>query len=175
MFATNDPALHEHVLTLSNHGRAPGQSKQFWPDTLGYKYKMSNLQAAIGCAQIERIDALIEGKRRVFQAYAAELAGLPLSMNPEPEGTSNGYWMPTIVVDEGVPFDRSALIEEFRANGIDGRVFFWPLSMLPMFERVPANTVSYGLFERAVNLPSYHDLRDDEIARVASIVRRRIG
>jgi perosamine synthetase len=95
-------------------------------------------------------------------------------MNPEPEGTRNGYWMPTIVVDQGVRFDRSALLEEFRANEIDGRVFFWPLSMLPMFERVPENRVSYGLFERAVNLPTYHDLRDDEIARVAAIVRRRI-
>jgi perosamine synthetase len=174
MFATNDPALYELVLTLSNHGRARGQSKQFWPDMVGYKYKMSNIQAAIGFGQIERIDELIAGKRRVFERYAAELAGLPLSMNPEPEGTRNGYWMPTIVVDEGIPFDRSALLEEFRADEIDGRVFFWPLSMLPMFERVPANRVSYGLFERALNLPTYHDLRDEEIARVADIVRCRI-
>ena len=174
MFATNDAALFEHVLTLSNHGRARGQTKQFWADMVGFKYKMSNLQAAIGCAQLERIDELIAGKRRVFERYAAEFAGLPVCMNPEPEGTRTGYWMPTIVVDQGVPFDRSALLEEFRANEIDGRVFFWPLSMLPMFERVPGNRVSYGLFERAVNLPTYHDLRDDEIARVAALVRRRI-
>ena len=79
-----------------------------------------------------------------------------------------------IVVDDDVPFDRAALLEEFRANEIDGRVFFWPLSMLPMFEAVPTNHVSYGLFGRAVNLPTYHDLRDDEIARVSAIVRRRI-
>lgn len=173
LFATNDPDLHERVLTLSNHGRARGQTRQFWAETIGYKYKMSNLQAAIGCAQLERIDELIAGKRRVFELYAEALAGLPLRMNPEPEGTSNGYWMPTIVVDEGVRFDRSALLEEFKANEIDGRVFFWPLSMLPMFEAVPGNRVSYGLFERAVNLPTYHDLRDDEIARVAAIVRRQ--
>jgi perosamine synthetase len=174
MFATNDPELHRKVLTLSNHGRVSGQPKQFWPDLVGFKYKMSNLQAAIGCAQVERIDDLIAGKRRVFERYAAELSGLPVSMNPEPEGTQNGYWMPTIVVDEGVPFDRQALLEEFRANEIDGRVFFWPLSMLPMFESQPENRVSYSLFDRAVNLPTYHDLRDDEIARVAGIVRRRI-
>ena len=77
-------------------------------------------------------------------------------------------------LDEGVPFDRSALARGFGPNEIDGRVFFWPLSMLPMFEPVPENGVSYGLFERAVNLPTYHDLRDDEIARVAALVRRRI-
>ena len=174
LFATNDTALFDHVLTLSNHGRTRGQTKQFWPDMVGYKYKMSNLQAAIGCAQLERIDELIAGKRHVFDRYAAELAGLPLRMNPEPEGTRNGYWMPTIVIDEDVPFDRTALLEEFRANEIDGRVFFWPLSMLPMFEQVPENRVSYSLFARAVNLPTYHDLTDEEIARVAAIVRRRI-
>jgi len=174
MFATNDAELYERVLTLSNHGRARGQTKQFWPDVVGFKYKMSNLQAAIGCAQMERIDDLLAAKRRVFERYVAEFAGLPLRMNPEPEGTRNGYWMPTIVVDDDVPFDRAALLEEFRANEIDGRVFFWPLSMLPMFEAVPTNHVSYGLFGRAVNLPTYHDLRDDEIARVSAIVRRRI-
>jgi len=174
MFATNDRDLFERVLTLSNHGRARGQTRQFWPDEVGFKYKMSNIQAAIGCAQMERIDELIEGKRRVFASYARQLADLPVRMNPEPEGTQNGFWMPTIVVDEDVPFDRQALLVEFQASEIDGRVFFWPLSMLPMFDRVPENRVSYGLFERAINLPTYHDLTDDQIARVTSIVRRRL-
>ena len=174
MFATNDRDLFDRVLTLSNHGRARGQARQFWPDEVGFKYKMSNIQAAIGCAQMERIDELIEGKRRVFASYARQLADLPVRMNPEPQGTQNGFWMPTIVVDEDVPFDRQALLDEFQASEIDGRVFFWPLSMLPMFDRVPENRVSYGLFERAINLPTYHDLTDDQIARVTSIVRRRL-
>ncbi len=51
MLVTNDPVLYETALTLSNHGRHPKQTKQFWPDLLGFKYKMSNIQAAIGCAQ----------------------------------------------------------------------------------------------------------------------------
>ncbi len=172
MFVTQDVALYEKVLTLSNHGRAQGQARQFWPDTIGFKYKMSNLQAAVGCAQAERIDELIEGKRRVFRAYRAGLAGLPLQMNPEPEGVRNGFWMPTIVVDEGVPFNREALLDEFRRQNIDGRVFFWPLSMLPMFEDQRENEVSYGLYQRAVNLPSYHDLSEAEIDRVVQLVRR---
>jgi len=58
MFVTDDDALYERVLTLSNHGRARGQKRQFWPDVVGYKYKLSNVQAAIGCGQLERIDAL---------------------------------------------------------------------------------------------------------------------
>ena len=175
MFVTQDAALYEKVLTLSNHGRARGQTRQFWPDVVGFKYKMSNLQAAIGCAQMERIDELIAAKRRVFEYYAEQLRDLPLSMNPEPVGTKNGFWMPTIVVDEGVPFDREKLLSEFKADNIDGRVFFWPLSMLPMFEPKVENTVSYGLYRRAINLPTYHDLTESEMMRVVQHIRRFIG
>lgn len=170
IFVTQNKALFEKVLTLSNHGRATGQTKQFWPDMVGFKYKMSNLQAAIGCAQMERIDDLITRKRQVFQGYKDGLSGLPLQMNPEPEGTQNGYWMPTFVVDEGVSFNREVLLERLKRDHIDGRVFFWPLSMLPMFEEKRENTVSYGLYDRAVNLPSYHDLSDADIDRVVTVI-----
>jgi perosamine synthetase len=175
MFVTQDDALHAKVLALSNHGRMSGQSRQFWPDLLGFKYKMSNLQAAVGCAQIERIDELIAAKRRIFAAYRERLAGLPLRWNPEPPGTVNGCWMPTFVVDEGVGFDREALLSDFRADNIDGRVFFWPLSGLPMFEPRPENTVSHGLQGRGCNLPSYHDLTEAQIDRVCAHVRRHLA
>ncbi|HEX5337632.1 MAG TPA: DegT/DnrJ/EryC1/StrS family aminotransferase [Gallionella sp.] len=174
MFVTQDDALYEKVLTLSNHGRAREQSKQFWPDVVGFKYKMSNLQAAIGCAQMERIEELIAAKRRIFAYYADHLRDLPLKMNPESVGTKNGYWMPTIVADDGVPFDREALLAAFKKDNIDGRVFFWPLTMLPMFERKPENVISYGLYERAVNLPSYHELTEPEMDRVIHHIRQHI-
>ncbi|RME58717.1 DegT/DnrJ/EryC1/StrS aminotransferase family protein, partial [Candidatus Parcubacteria bacterium] len=175
MFVTNDPDLYERVLTLSNHGRARGEARQFWPSMVGFKYKMSNIQAAIGCAQMERIDELIAGKRRVFKCYEEHLRDLPVRMNPEPEGTVNGFWMPTIIVDEGVFFDRDALLKEFKENKIDGRVFFWPLSMLPMLEAKPNNQVSYGLYVRAVNLPSYHDLVTEEMERIACVIKDLLG
>ena len=171
MFVTNDAALYETVLTLSNHGRVRGQTKQFWPDMMGFKYKMSNIQAAIGCAQMERIKDLVVGKRRIFAYYAEHFSDLSVKMNPEPQGTINGYWMPSIVVNDGIPFDREELLAAFKADKIDGRVFFWPLSMLPMFEKKPGNAVSYGLFERAINLPSYHDLTEEEMDRAINIVR----
>ncbi|MBI3897341.1 MAG: DegT/DnrJ/EryC1/StrS family aminotransferase [Gammaproteobacteria bacterium] len=175
MFVTQDEALYEKVLTLSNHGRARGQTKQFWPDVVGFKYKMSNIQAAIGCAQMERIDELIAGKRRIFEYYAERLRNLPLQMNPEPQGTVNGYWMPTIVADAGTEFDREAILAAFKADEIDGRVFFWPLSMLPMFERQPEHVVSYGLYPRALNLPTYHDLTAAEMDRVVSVLAGMLG
>ena len=171
MFVTNDDDFYEKVLTLSNHGRARGQTKQFWPDMVGFKYKMSNIQAAIGCAQMERIDELIAGKRRIFAYYSKCFSNLSLRMNPEPVGTINGYWMPTIVVDEGVPFNRDDSLAAFKEDNIDGRVFFWPLSMLSIFEAKPENAVSYELYERAINLPTYHDLSELEMDRVVKKVK----
>lgn len=172
MFVTNDPELYEHVLTLSNHGRARGQAKQFWPDMVGFKYKMSNIQAAIGCAQIERIDELIRRKHEIYSYYRDRLATLPgLSMNPEPAGVVNGAWMPTVVFLPMLDVVRDALLTAFQADNIDGRVFFWPLSSLQMFTPRPENTVAYALPGRAINLPSYHDLTPVEQDRVIAHVR----
>jgi perosamine synthetase len=175
IFVTNDDALYEKALTLSNHGRVRGETRQFWPQTIGFKYKMSNLQAAIGCGQMERIKELIAGKRRVFEYYRDALRALPLQMNPETAGTTNGYWMPTIVVDDTVAFDRNALLAGFTANNIDGRVFFWPLSSLPSFKPRPEHTVSHSLSSRAMNLPSYYDMTNEEQDRVVACVSRMLG
>jgi perosamine synthetase len=175
IFVTNDDALYERALTLSNHGRARGETRQFWPETIGFKYKMSNLQAAVGCGQMERVEELIAGKRRIFEYYREALRHLPLRMNPEPEGTTNGYWMPTVVIDADVPFDREALLDAFRSDNIDGRVFFWPLSSLPSFDKCLEHTVSYSLSRRSFNLPSYHELSTDEMVRVVHIVTRHIN
>ena len=175
IFVTNDDALYERVLTLSNHGRARGETRQFWPATIGFKYKMSNLQAAIGCAQLERIGELVAAKRRIFEYYRDAFAELPLTMNPEPTGTVNGYWMPTIVTDEGVPFDRDGLLAAFQADNIDGRVFFWPLSSLRLLGAHPSHKVSHLLSQRALNLPSYHDLSDMDLIRVSEHVIRSMG
>lgn len=174
MLVSNDDTLYEKVLTLNNHGRSPKQPKQFWAEMIGFKYKLSNIQAAIGCAQMERIDELIARKRQIFEYYTKSFHDLPVTMNPEHPGTVNGYWMPTIVVNKGVPFNRENLLAAFKTDNIDGRVFFWPLSMLPMFKEKRENIVSYGLYERAINLPSYHSITDNDIDRVVHQVRAQL-
>lgn len=171
MFVTNDAELYERVLTLSNHGRARGQSKQFWPEMVGFKYKMSNIQAAIGCAQMERIDELIARKREIFAYYREQLGTLPgVSMNPEPAGTVNGAWMPTAVFAPQTGITREKLQAAFAAANIDARVFFWPLSSLPMFEPVKTNVNAWDIPGRAINLPSYHDIVENDLGRVVQTI-----
>ncbi len=176
MFVTNDPELYEHVLTLSNHGRARGQTRQFWPDMVGFKFKMSNIQAAIGCAQIERIEELTKRKREIFSYYRDCLAHLSgISINPEPAGIVNGAWMPTVVFDAETGVTREQLQAAFKAENIDARVFFHPLSSLPMFEAKTSNSISYDIPGRAINLPSYHDLTNAEQDRVTNVIRRSLN
>jgi len=161
LFVTNDADLFERVLTLSNHGRARGQTKQFWPDMVGFKYKMSNIQAAIGCAQIERIEELINRKREILCIYRDGLAELTgISMNPEPDGTVNGAWMPTVVFAPDTGITREKLQAAFAAENVDARVFFWPLSSLPMFDPAPANIHAKSIPNHAINLPSFHEITD---------------
>ncbi|TAN26611.1 MAG: DegT/DnrJ/EryC1/StrS aminotransferase family protein [Castellaniella sp.] len=173
MFVTRDPDLYERVLTLSNHGRARNQKKQFWPDMTGYKYKMSNIQAAIGCAQMERIESLVERKREILATYREALLSLKgASMNPEPPGTINGAWMPTVVFDEPSGVTREMLQQALGAENVDARVFFWPLSGMDMFEPVPQNHNAWSIPGRAINLPSYHDIDANDIDRVIDVIRR---
>jgi perosamine synthetase len=172
MFVTNDDELYEKVLTLSNHGRARGQTKQFWPDIVGFKYKMSNIQAAIGCAQMERIDELISRKRDVFYAYDEGLTGVAgISMNPEPTGVQNGFWMPTVVFDESTGLTSERITKAFAAKNIDARVFFHPLSTTPPFAGSPGGQWSGNIANRAINLPSFHDITKEEQYRVVQVVR----
>ncbi len=171
IFVTNDSNLYDKVLTLSNHGRSRFQKKQFWADEVGFKYKMSNIQAAIGCAQMVRIGSLIQRKREIFAKYRENLAALPgVAMNPEPEGTINGAWMPTLVFSPDTDISREKLQSAFEEKNIDARVFFWPLSSLDMFVSEQQNVNAWSIPQRAINLPSYDDIKSDEIDRVCNVI-----
>jgi perosamine synthetase len=176
MFVTNDADLFERVLTLSNHGRSRSQSKQFWSDVIGFKYKMSNIQAAIGCAQMERIDDLVKRKRQILKTYSKYLGTLPgISINPELDGTVNGAWMPTVVFAKKNGVSRERLRSTFASENIDARVFFYPLSSLSMFRPITSNINAYSIPERSINLPSYHDMSREDQDRVISIIKKLIN
>ncbi|NLR34711.1 DegT/DnrJ/EryC1/StrS family aminotransferase [Aeromonas hydrophila] len=173
MFVTNDAELYERVLTLSNHGRVRGQTRQFWPETVGYKYKMSNIQAAIGCGQMERIGELVARKRQILNYYRDAL--LPysgLSMNPEPDDGVNGAWMPTVVFGVCTNIKRIEIEDLFQSAGIDARPFFSPLSSTPPFVSINSTPRSYCISTRAINLPSYHDMNEQSIDTVVGIVKK---
>jgi len=177
MFVTNNTELYDKVLTLSNHGRSGKTTKQFWPDVLGFKYKMSNLQAAVGCAQIERVEELIERKKEIYLYYKTALEQYKgVFLNPEPSGTVNGAWMPSVMFAEELGISQSEILTSFVEAGIDARVIFWPLSSTGLFKESSVyNQISYEITERSINLPSYHDMTYKDQDYVISVVEDAIS
>jgi perosamine synthetase len=175
MFVTSDEKLFDTALTLSNHGRSKHQKKQFWPDMVGFKYKMSNIQAAIGCGQMERIDALTKKKRDILDYYREKLIKIPgVSMNPVSDALVNGAWMPTVVFDKKLGINKEKLLQAFAKQNIDARVFFHPLSGMPMFKPCPENTHAWDIPERALNLPSFHDITHQQLDTVVKVITAQI-
>jgi len=178
MLVTNSDALKERVLFLRDHGRSPGD-KLFFNTEVAWKYKMSSLQAAMGLAQLERLEELVGKKREIFSWYQQELSGLPgVTLNAEPTGTRNSYWMSTIVWDNRYPFEKLAVMQKLDQAGIDSRPFFHPLSSLPAYQTLPSasaarakNTVTYGVCGRGVNLPSALILDSAQVKRVCRVVK----
>jgi perosamine synthetase len=171
MFVTNDEDLYQRVLCLSNHGRKAGQSKQFWPDELGYKFKMSNIQAALGRAQLARVEELVGRKREILHVYKELFSRFDqISLNPEPANVLNCAWMPTAVFSPDSGITREVLLAAFKAAQIDARVFFYPLSSLDMFGAREACFYAGSIAARAINLPSFHDITREQQTRVAEVV-----
>lgn len=176
IFVTNDEFLYEKVLTLSNHGRSRFEKKQFWPEEIGFKYKMSNIQAALGCAQIDRLEELLDRKREIYEYYKSCFKNISqIEMNPEFPGTINSYWMPNIVFTRESLIKYDLLRNNFNAENIDARPFFSPLSGLSMYKPQVANINSWDLPGRSINIPSYHDISVAEMDRVAEVIIRTLN
>jgi perosamine synthetase len=173
MFVTRNKRLYDKVLTLSNHGRSKSQQKQFWPDMLGFKYKMSNIQAAIGLAQIQRVEELVNRKKEIFSIYETEINKLDgVSLNQPVIGRDSGYWMVNVVFESYLEVNREMLLDYFSAENIDARVFFWPLSSLDFVCKRHKTPVAYDLSNRSINLPSFHDITNEEQMRVVEVIKR---
>lgn len=181
MLATNDKQLFDRVLGLRDHGRKPGD-RFFLNDEIAFKYKMSAVQAALGVAQMERIDELIARKREIFGWYKERLADIPgITLNAEPEGTLNSYWMVTAVPDMAMGLDKFALMAGLDKRNIDSRPFFSRLSTLPAFEgRERAKRFTgpdaKGIHASTcgINLPSGYNMTEDLVDVVCRALKETI-
>jgi len=178
MLVTNDEGLFNRALFLRDHGRRPGD-RQFWNAEVAYKYKMSSMQAALGLAQLERLEELIERKREIFAWYREELESLEeVTMNYELPQARNSYWMVTVVLDPDGGMDRDELQQKMTERKIDSRPFFHPLSSIPAYAHLPRadearalNRVAYEICPYGLNLPSGLNLTRDNVTYVCDTVK----
>lgn len=173
MFVSNSNELANKVRTLANHGRSLTESRHFWPSIIGYKYKMTDIQAALGLAQLIRFQELTQRKREIFSLYKSKLSHLPfVKLNPEQRNVLPSNWMTNIFVDNPKGPKREDFLKVMKENEIDARVFFWPLSSLKLSLVSPAfNVNSYFVSDRSINLPSYHDISESQQNKVIEIVK----
>jgi len=173
MLLTDDDALYDRVYKLWDQGRVPGS---FWIDELGWKYKMSNLQAALGLGQLERIEELVEAKRRIFRWYEEALHGVPhIRFHREVEGARSIYWMTSIVLAEAAPVGRDELRARLRRRNVDTRPTFPAISRYSHLQRRQTpQPVAHFLGERGLNLPSGVCLRREQVDYVCACLREEL-
>ena len=182
MLVTDDESIRKRVLFLRDHGRNPGD-KNFLNSEIAFKYRMSAVQAALGCAQMERIDSLISMKRQIFEWYRERLSDLQgIALNVEPPGTLNSYWMVTAIPSPEFGPDKFAMIAEMDKRNIDARPFFSQLSSLPAFDdrqaakRFLDSSQSDACIARyGVNLPSGYHMTEDLVDIVCLAYREALG
>jgi perosamine synthetase len=178
MLVTKDAKIYKRILFLRDHGRKI-EEKMFYNREIGFKYKMSNLQAAIGLAQLERVEELISKKRKIFSWYKKYLDELNnIKLNNDKIITKNSYWMTTIILNKKLEIKKEALIKKLKGKNIDSRPFFYPLSSLPAYRGTiqaknaqKSNKVSYELSPYGINLPSALCLTEDHIRTVCDVLK----
>jgi len=176
MLVTDDASLAERCRSLRNLCFLP--QRRFMHEELGWNFRMSNVQAAIGVAQLEQLDEFIARKRWMGRYYTASLSGLPGLQLPVAslKYADNVYWVYGIVLKDDVPFTGKEAIRRLRQHQVGSRPFFWPMHEQPVFRkrglfdgvRCP---VAERLARRGLYLPSGLALTHEQLERVVHVVR----
>jgi len=162
MCLTDDEALAEKMRLLRDHGA--DRNRQFWHPVIGFNYRMTNLQAAVGCAQLKSLPKRIRKYQRIGHAYTRRLDSSKFAPHPEMKWAECVFWMYTLLVVGINEKRRDRIIEQLKKDGIETRPIFYPISSLPPYQKERTNnTVAKSLSKRGISLPTYASLTNDDI------------
>ena len=174
MILTSNLDLATELRELRDHAMDPG--KRYWHNKMGFNYRMTNIQAAIGCAQVQRAQELLEKRAVNFATYKRELASVPgLHLNREIAGDINSYWMICAEFQNYTAAQRDNMIARLRENNVDSRPYFYPLSSLPFLSSKMPNPVATRRSRSGINLPSSTKLSTEDIVSVCDEVKRAMA
>lgn len=167
MIVTNDETLYDRTIHYKGQGLA--KHRQYWHDVIGYNYRMSNICAAIGLAQLEQADFFVSRKREIASIYDKGLFQLPIKFHKEIGEVSHSYWMCSILVGE--PHQRDLLRDFLEIRGIETRPVFYPVHTMPIYsQKYQRHPVSENIGWRGINLPSWPGLERQQIQYVISAI-----
>jgi perosamine synthetase len=166
MVVTNNKKLYE----ISKHFKGQGlvNGREYWHDVVGYNYRMTNICAAIGFAQLQRVKKTIKRKIIIAERYKLmfENNKIPVEVHRQASGTLNTHWMVSILVNDKK--DKDLLREHLRQSGVETRPLFFPAHMMPMYYERKKYPVAEELSSRGMNLPSWPGLSNDDIDSIVS-------
>jgi len=172
MIVTNRADLAEKIRTLRNHGMS--SERRYYHAMLGYNYRLTNLQAAIGVAQMEKVEAILADKQRIARAYTAGLQAVPgICLPPHASRADNVYWLYSILVEPDVfGRTRDELMAYLKEEDIETRPLFPPVHTQPVYDTGQRLPVAEHLAATGLSLPSAVGLRPEDTARVVQAVAR---
>ena len=168
MVVTNDLSLHENAVHLKGQGLA--KDREYYHDIVGYNYRMTNICAAIGCAQLERANELIEKKILIAKWYEEKLRSLPVTFHSQVGDVKHSFWMISILLKDSD--EREKIRFHLKQNGIETRPTFHPVHLMPMyFEKGLSLPIAENLGSRGINLPSYPELDENDVDFICNQIK----
>ena len=171
MVVFKNESLLKRGFHLKNQGVSP--DREYWHDTLAYNYRMTNICAAIGLAQLEQATTILAKKRQIASWYETGLKNLPLRTHDEIAETTHSYWMCSILLDD--PNARDPLRRQLERLGIETRPLFYPSHTMPHCRDRGAFPVAETISQRGINLPSYPGLDEKDVQHVINAIRQFFG
>ncbi len=169
MVVTDDATLADRLRRYKNQGNA--KYREYWNDILGFNYRMTNIQAAIGLAQLEQVEGFIEKKRQIANWYIEELKDYPLVFNKETKDVFHTYWMVSCLVEKADM--RDDLREYLKINGVETRPTFYPIHTMPVYvHEFSKHKVAEDIALRGMNLPSYPALTREDVKNICNVIKQ---
>jgi len=163
---------YDKAKILRDHGMDP--NKTYWHEFLGYNYRMTNLQASLGCAQLDKVDLIINKKINLAEEYISRLNKIEgIKFQKKIDGFKNTYWLVTIIIEEKkFGASRDTLRSFLSKNNIDSRPVFFPINLMPPYKKYNIGSFPNSLFvsKNGLSLPSYPSLSSDEIKRICDLI-----
>ncbi|MDD5129516.1 MAG: aminotransferase class I/II-fold pyridoxal phosphate-dependent enzyme [Candidatus Omnitrophica bacterium] len=170
MITTNNPDIAQKAIILRDHGMS--REKKYWHPYIGFNYRLTNIQAAIGVAQLEKIASLIKRKRENARLYSCLLKGVKGIVLPvEKKWAKSVYWMYSILVEDSYGISRDLLMRKLSERGIDTRPVFYPIHIMPPYADNKKFPIAEEISRKGISLPSAVSLKEDEIRRIAAAIK----
>lgn len=168
MVVTNDQTIYDRLVHFKGQGLA--KYREYWHDTIGFNYRMTNIQAAIGLAQLEQIETFLKKKQEIACWYCEYLKDSSIEFHKPVEDVYHSFWMCSILVEKSQL--RDELRDYLKSYGIETRPTFYPIHTMPMYAKnFIKHTIAEDLAGRGINLPSYPALEKSDVEYICRRIR----